>query len=201
MRNKFFIEIGVSNFETLHGLLSQGWYGLMVEPLEDMFHSILEHPNLIKEKVALDTQDGFADFLVVKNPEIYTDPQGVLGMSSLVSSTGPLHDEMYNDKLKKIQVQTMRLDTLVTKHRIENIDLLKIDIEGKDVEVLLDYSFKIKPTFIKFEHIHYSGTEYDASVAGFDQDTMTQKYNQLLDRLREMGYMCWQEYSDVYCIR
>jgi FkbM family methyltransferase len=200
MSQKFFIEIGVSNFQTLQPLLSNGWSGLMVEPVEDTFNEIPSHSNLTKEKCAIDTKDGYADFWVVENPNIFANAQDVIGMSALADSPSALHDEVYQNRLKTIKVPTMRMETLLAKYRVKYIDLLKIDIEGKDVDVLLDYSFRIKPKMIKFEHIHCSGKAYDASIVGFDQVEMTKKYHTLLDKLRNLGYIVWEENEDVYCI-
>ena len=200
MDNKFFIEIGVADFNTLEPLLSNGWKGIMVEPLDLVYDKLPNHPNLIKEKVAIDTKNGFADFWFVEDPSIWSDPQEVVGMSGLVSSPGALWGDIYNNRRKTIQVQTMTLDSLIQKHRVERIDFLKVDAEGNDVEILLNYSFVIKPSVIKFEHIHYSGKEYDASSAGFDQVGMTKKYNDLNQRLTKMGYLVWEEKNDVYCM-
>jgi FkbM family methyltransferase len=201
MSQKFFVEIGVSNFQTLQPLLSNGWKGLMVEPMPQTFNEIPSHENLIKEMCAVDTKDGFADFWMVENPELFTNSEEVIGMSSLVNSPNALYHETYDNRRKIIQVPTMRLETLFAKHRVKHVDLLKVDIEGKDIEILMDYSFRIKPSVIKFEHVHYSGKVYDYSAAGFNQQEMTKNYNRLLERLKNMGYIIWEEKDDVYCIR
>ena len=200
MDSKFFIEIGVSDFNTLEQLLNNGWKGLMVEPYDLVYNRLPNHPNLTKEKVAIDTKNGFADFWIVEDVDIWQNSQEVVGMSCLVDSPGALHEPVYEGRKKTLQVQTIRLDSLLEKHRVSRIDLLKIDAEGKDVEILLDYSFIIKPNVIKFEHIHYSGKEYNASAVGFDQLTMTKKYNFLLEKLKSIGYIIWEENNDVYCV-
>jgi FkbM family methyltransferase len=201
MSDKFFIEIGVSNFGTFEPLLSKGWKGIMVEPVDETFEAIKSHPNLIKEKCAIDTKNGFADFLVADNPKQWANYEDVIGMSGLADAPGPLHEPVYKDRRQTIQVQTMTLDTLLYKHRVTQVDYLKIDAEGKDVEILMNYSFRIMPTNIKFEHVHYSGKVYDASVAGFDQEQFTINYYKLLNRLEKMGYVVWEEQNDVYCFR
>jgi len=201
MSQKFFIEIGVSNFGTLEPYLKRGWKGIMVEPSETIYDAIPTHPNLIKEKCAIDNKNGFADFWVVEDPDYWGNSQEVVGMSCLKDSPGALHEPVYKDRLKTIQVRTMTLDSLLQKHKVSQIDFLKIDAEGKDVEILLSYSFKIIPSIIKFEHIHYSGKVYDASVAGFDQESFTRNYQTLLDKLNNLGYIIWEEQNDVYCVR
>ena len=201
MSNKFFVEIGVSNFQTLQTLLDNGWSGLMVEPVKEIFDQIPSHKNLLKDNCAIDTKNGFADFWMVENPYFFVNAEEVIGMSALVDSPSALYNVVYENRLKTIQVPTMRLDTILAKYRVKYIDLLKIDIEGKDIDVLLDYSFSIKPSMIKFEHIHASGKEYDATSAGFDQVRMTENYNRLLEKLKGFGYIVWEEKDDVYCVR
>jgi FkbM family methyltransferase len=43
---------------------------------------------------------------------------------------------MKDEFIKKIQVETISLDSIVSKFKIEKIDLLKIDIEGMEVKIL-----------------------------------------------------------------
>jgi FkbM family methyltransferase len=59
--------------------------------------------------------------------------------------------------LEAILVPTARLDDLVAKYRLHDLDLLHIDTEGHEPQVLdtLDLS-KTKPKLIQFEHGHLS---------------------------------------------
>jgi FkbM family methyltransferase len=197
---KTFIEIGVSTFETLQPLLDTGWFGIMVEPLPESFDAIPYHHNLIKENVAIDVKNGVETFLTLHNFDIYTQPDIVMGMCGFEKSFTPLHDEIYQYNKKRIEVKTMTLDSLIEKHSIKEIDLLKVDTEGHDVEILMNYSFVVKPRVLKFEHIHVSGIENDYSLVGLDQVGMTKKYHNLLERLKQMGYYVWIEQENVYCV-
>lgn len=198
--NKWFIEIGVGYENTLRNLIDNGWNGIMVEPQQKALDIIEPHPNLFKECVAIDTSDGTKNFIMVEDVERFTEPIVVAGMFSLEGSPGAMYGDSYEGQRVITQVKTIRLDSLIKKYHLTEIDFLKIDIEGSDVPVLLDYSFVIKPKMIKFEHVHYSGKIYDASAAGFNQDQMTQDYYNLLDKLRDLGYTLWEEENDVYCV-
>lgn len=198
---KVFVEIGVGYENTLRSLIDQGWYGIMVEPQQDALDKIESHKNLFKECLAIHTSEGSANFVGIDDIFAFTEPIQVQGMFGLQDVPTPIHGDSYEGHRSVTQVKTMRLDTLIKKYRLTEIDLLKIDIEGNDVPVLLDYSFVVKPKIIKFEHVHYSGKIYDASAAGFDQKQMTQDYYSLLQKLSDLGYVIWEEENDVYCIR
>lgn len=198
---KVFVEIGVGYENTLRSLIDQGWYGVMVEPQQDALDKIESHKNLFKECLAIHTSEGSANFVGIDDIFAFTEPIQVQGMFGLQDVPTPIHGDSYEGHRLVTQVKTMRLDTLIKKYRLTEIDLLKIDIEGNDVPVLLDYSFVVKPKIIKFEHVHYSGKIYDASAAGFNQKQMTQDYYLLLQKLSDLGYVIWEEERDVYCVR
>jgi len=198
---KFFIEIGVANFNTLYPLLDNGWKGIMIDPNQELMDKIPNHPNLIKECIAIDIQNGEEDFLMVDDVDIWEDAQDVSGMNGFVKSPTPLHDAGYKDYWKIIKVPTIRFDDLLDKHGVTKIDLLKIDTEGYDGVILRDYSFRILPEMVKFEHVHFSGLDCDVDLIGMDQKAYTKLYNDLLEMFRKFRYITWVESTDVYCVR
>lgn len=198
---KFFIEIGVANFNTLYPLIQGGWKGIMVDPMRELLSEIPDHPNLIKEFVAIHNKQGVEDFIKVTDPNFFVESNVQIGMSGIKNSPNPLHHPHYKDKLTTFEVPTMSLDDLIDKHQVEHINLLKVDTEGNDGVILLNYSFKILPDVIKFEHIHFSGIESNVDYVGMDQSYYTKMYNDLLFKLEKIGYVIWVEKDDVYCIR
>ena len=66
-----------------------------------------------------------------------------------------IQDDLYTKNENITQVKCMTLDALVEKHNVVKIDYLKIDAELTDHEILLSYSWKIKPTVIKAETMHW----------------------------------------------
>ena len=60
-----------------------------------------------------------------------------------------------------------------------HVDFLKIDAEGHELNILMGYSFILKPRFIKIEHKHVD-------------DIL------LCSKLKENGYLVWTEKDDIY---
>jgi len=198
---KVFVEIGVGLFGTCHQLLENGWRGIMIEPLKEVCDKIVPHPNLSVENVAISTEKGTEILLRVNDENTFKEPSLVLGMSGLKKGFNPLLGKNYDGLVNEIEVETVTIQDIIEKYKLKEIDFLKVDTEGMDIEILLDYSFDILPTMIKFEHVHGSGTIYDYSFVGLDQIASTQKYLSLIDRLKSLGYLVYQENEDVYCIR
>lgn len=76
-------------------------------------------------------------------------------------------------KGNEIQVSVCTVESFVEKHNIENIDYIKIDVEGFEKEVIQGLG-KMKPKFIQFEfnlhHLYKSCTLLDItqSLPGYD---------------------------------
>ena len=93
----------------------------------------------------------------------------------------------YNNKSKTyldkvIEVPCTRLDTLIYENAITTIDFLKIDVEGHEMNIIEDYTWDVKPTFIKIEHKHIDDVK-------------------AVDILQSQGYLTWTEKEDIYAIR
>jgi hypothetical protein len=55
------------------------------------------------------------------------------------------------------RVPTARLDSLLARHGISQVDFLVIDTEGHDFEILRSLDFaRVTPTLLMFEHQHLS---------------------------------------------
>jgi FkbM family methyltransferase len=198
---KVFVEIGVGLFGTCQQLLDNGWRGIMVEPLKEVCDQIPQHPNLSVECVAISTKTGTETLLKVNDHTIYDEPDVYLGMSGLKIGFNPLYDKGYEGTLTEIEVPTMTIEDIIKKYNLKEINLLKVDTEGMDIEILYNYSFNILPTMIKFEHAHGSGEVYDYSWVGLNQKEIGEKFQKLLSKLESLGYIVWKEKEDVYCVR
>lgn len=198
---KVFVEIGVGLFGTCYQLLENGWRGIMIEPLKEVCDQIQDHPNLSVENVAISTKSGKDILLKVKDENLYDEPEVYLGMSGLKDGFNPLLEKGYVGYLDEIEVTTVTLEDIIEKYNLKEIDLLKVDTEGMDIEILYNYSFNLLPTMIKFEHAHGSGEIYDYSYVGRDQVSTKKKFGELLSKLESMGYLVWKEKEDVYCVR
>lgn len=78
---------------------------------------------------------------------------------------------------EKLTVPAITIDDIVKEHNIKEIDLLHTDTEGHDYDIIMNYSFIVKPKKIMFEHKH---------MDGFFQHG--EKYEKLVSILEKKGY-------------
>ena len=191
---KTFIEIGTCDFDTNLPLIESGdWKGIMCEPapiyfgnLKKQFEEIKNSENLILENLAISDYNGKLDFAVARNDHS-VENSWQRGISSVVSDhhSGERlfdYDENKNLIAETIEVPCLTLDELIYKHKIESIDYLKIDAEGHEMNIIDAYSWDIKPTFIKLEHMHIDDI-YMATL------------------LQDKDYIVYTEQRDIYAIR
>lgn len=81
-------------------------------------------------KVALTNEDGVAHFRMFPNPD---DPRSTGG--HLTSLLAPLEDVAYRN-FEEVEIQTARADTIIDEGDVPVPDLVKIDVEGGEVDVL-----------------------------------------------------------------
>lgn len=185
---KTFVEIGACDFDNLDGLLEAGWRGVLVEPIPEYYKSLVSKvgmsPNAMAAQVvnaAITDHDGVVDMDTVPGGPGWM--RGISHISSevLENTVSGLVKKNAPDAMRKISVKAMRLDTLLTASEIDHIDLLQMDVEGHELVILNDYSWRIKPSFIRIEH-------------KFVDDTI------LFALLESKGYKCWTEQDDIYGI-
>jgi len=187
---KTFIEIGTCDFDTCKPLADRGWKGLMIEPnplaYERMVKFMKEYSNITTLDYAVSDYDGTIKIGISKQD--YPD-RAIRGMSSIVDENhkgGRIFEyELWSREeylSEVIEVNCKRLDTVLLENNIEEIDFLKMDMEGHEMNLLEDYSWRIKPTFIKIEHKHIDDIK-------------------AVQILQSNGYMTWTERDDIYGVR
>jgi FkbM family methyltransferase len=154
--------------------------------LEDICKDIKHRENLILENLAISDYNGRLDFAVARNDHSIEN-SWQRGISSVVSDhhLGERlfdYDENKNLIAETIEVPCLTLDDLIHKHKVESIDYLKIDAEGHEMNIIDAYSWGIKPTIIKLEHMHID----DIYMANL---------------LQEQGYLVYTEERDIYAIK
>ncbi len=186
---KFFVEIGVADFDTCEGLIENGWQGIMVEPVPIYFDKLPRHPGIIYENIAIDSKSGSKDIYYV-DPKFITnkETEWLKGIGSLEGKGGPFAVEG-NVNFKPVvehlthRVRTQTLQELCDAHGVKHIDLLKIDTEGHDFVVLKSLDLeKVSVTFIKMEHKHIDRRP-------------------VVSYLEKRGYTVWVEKNDLYAVR
>lgn len=193
MEMKTFIEIGTCDFDTCLPLIESGeWIGVMCEPaptyfnnLKNMCANVANKENLFLQNVAITDYKGHVSFAESKETDI---PENLWqrGISSIVQDHHKgerLFDLEGNQPLIKqiLDVPCTTLDHLIRQYSLDSIDYLKIDTEGHEINILDNYSWELKPTFIKLEHTHID----DQYVSAM---------------LKDKGYIVYTEQRDMYAI-
>lgn len=127
-----------------------GWRAICVEPNPKFVSQHKERGNEIYE-YACSEDEGLSEFIInLSNDESYTEENDGVSFSSLgIRIDGlPKHNIQ-----QKIQVQKVRLNTILEKISVDRIDLLSIDVEGWELEVLRGFDLaKYKPKVVMLEN-------------------------------------------------
>lgn len=139
---------------------------LLIEPvawnfelLKNNYKNIANPDRIMFDSSVINTYDGQCKFYAVKNKNynVHWVPQ----VSSLKLDFVKDHEKLLNNEIieyEQINLQCISLSSLIKKYNITNIELLKIDVEGLDYDLLMDWPYdKIKPKYIQFEAVHLDG--------------------------------------------
>ena len=161
----FFVQVGANDglrYDPMMPLIKQygDWKGVLIEPNPTEFSALKANygsrPGLIFERAAIMDFDGRATLYCADGEGEET----ILGsMDKNVASIGLSKSQK---ALAQIEVEAVRLETLLAKHHIENIDMFVTDTEGNDYSIMrqLLNTAKIRPAIILFEHILMDKPQY-----------------------------------------
>ncbi len=138
VRNGVFLEAGAfTGIEESSCLVfeeSLGWTGLNVEPSPFNFDLLQQNrPGSVNVQAALSDSEGTATFTNVLHPTRGAN----FGNGSLSHMPGH-RAELVADgcSFETFEVRTMRYDTLLAQHGIDQVDLFVLDVEGHELSVL-----------------------------------------------------------------
>jgi len=118
---------------------TQNWTGLIVEASPTFVRQISDTRTAPVVHAAVSDEDGTAEFLEVTS--------GFMQMSGLTGHfTSRNFDFLRRDSRhteRKVVVPTVRLDTLLEKHGIGNVDYCSIDVEGAERSILSALDFDL----------------------------------------------------------
>jgi FkbM family methyltransferase len=200
---KTFIEIGACDFNNTSQLLNNGWKGYFVEPIP-YFHNKLQeklkdNPNAFVFAAAISDYDGIIEMLTLDSvfadqdqgniPSDKRVPDWMRGISHIKVKEGQAIDNYTSNLIMKnvpewattIEVPCMTLDTLVQSNNIQEIDILQVDAEGHEFVIFNNYSWAVKPKFMRVEH------KFVDDIA-------------LAELFARNGYYCWTEKDDIYAV-
>jgi len=179
---KVFVEIGAANFDTLLPLAKMGWRGIVVEPipyLAEQLRNLFADYDVMIVEAAISDYDGTIEMIVANEDHWVTGASHVVSDNHIGYRLSDHPDRAKDYSEGVIRVECMTLDRLLsyTKH----VDVMKVDVEGHELNVFMNYSFEIKPSIIKVEHKHV------------DDKILRRK-------LETNGYMVWTESEDLYAV-
>lgn len=154
----FFIQVGANdglNYDPIREYVTRyHWRGILVEPQPKLFSELVKNytsePQLIFENIALAHSDGEATLYAFKESDSLPRHASMLASFNreLIAGNG----FGYRGEIEELRVPALTAASLLSKHRISEIDLLQIDTEGFDYEVIRMFlQTGVKPSIINFE--------------------------------------------------
>jgi FkbM family methyltransferase len=181
----FFVQIGANDGQSsdpIYHLVQQyHWQGLLIEPQPSAFQRLLENyrdqPQLQFENIAIGDKDGTTPLYRVRE-EGTNLPYWYYQIASLQRESveaalmqwktvekSELVPERLDDLIETVMIPSLTVQTLLSKHNVQKIDLLVIDTMGFDFEILKMFPFDLlKPAVIHFEHNHLSSDDQMACL-------------------------------------
>ena len=170
-----FIEIGTSDFDTLIQKADDNKKGISIDPIQYWLDRLPNKKNCHKICAAISNETKEADLYYIPEDNIikYNLPNFVRGCGSLdvmhpfiltllaneAEDNKLPHALNPNDVFIKTKVPVVRLKSIIDQFNIDGIKILKIDTEGTDDKILIDYFDCCKnesypyPFFIQYEHV------------------------------------------------
>lgn len=152
---------GVAGDPLAELFLKTDWTGLLVEPVPDLYEALVarsrERPGVQVARVAVSDRDGEAPLYRLravpgKTPEWFQQ-LATLDRDVLLKHRPSIPE--IDSLLIEERVPTARLNTLLSRYRLERIDLLVVDTEGHDYQILRQIDFsRYRPAVLIFEHQH-----------------------------------------------
>ena len=193
-----FIEIGTCDFDTLIQKADNEKRGLSIEPLKYYLDRLPDRKNCTKICAAISNYEGEGEMYYLQDEDIqkYELPNLFRGGGTLnkkhIWNQKYLKDENKPDIFKKTKVKITRLKSIIDQYKIDGIKILKIDTEGCDDLILLDY----------FDCCKNEGYPYPYMIK-YEQALLS--YNRrcaMLNTAMEVGYIVQEEdISDTVLIR
>jgi len=187
LKNGVFMDIGAHDGVTINNTLyfetSNGWTGINVEPIKEVFDKLLQNrPNCININCAVDKRNGLAEFIHNRG---YSEM-----ISGLKAQFDLRHIERLNNELDShggssevIHVETKTIESICKENNISTINYLSIDVEGAEFDVIKSINFET--VFI--------------DVIGFENN-YDDNSEPIVEYLQEKGYIVLHKNVDIFMI-
>jgi len=165
-KNGVFVDIGahdgISFSNTYHFETDNGWTGLCIEPIPEVFAALQKNRKAICVQGCIAPQNGTAKFLRLTG---YTEM-----LSGLADKYDPKHKSRIENELRihggtaeEIEVQCFRLNDLLRQHGLFHVDYLSIDTEGNELDILRSIDFDM----FRIDIIDVENNYHDPSFHAF----------------------------------
>lgn len=131
-----YVDVGASNgvlISNTYAFYKKGGHGVCIDPIPANCDNMRRVRPLDQIVCCAVGHAGYGDLYVMPCTDL----------SSLTPQTGSMYTMV---------VETRTLSDIISESGLKHIDLLDVDTEGTEYHVLVNYDFKIKPTYILVEH-------------------------------------------------
>jgi FkbM family methyltransferase len=181
-----FIEIGSSDHDTLLDGEDINVKGILIEPIKIYLDRLPNYPNVLKLNIAIspNNEEGFADIYYVPPEVIESNPNYHLTLKGC-NSIGEMHSEQINwglqEHVKTLKVKLVSLPKLLEEYQVRGIKHLKIDIEGGDSQLLINF----------INYLKQKTVEYYPNKITFETNRLTPQteVNKVIDLYSKLGYV------------
>lgn len=180
-----FLEIGTSDFDTFLQRSGKHARGVSMDALQIYLDRLPNRPNVIKQCAAVVPANSS-----VKTVPVYYIPPNVLKKNKLpylfrgCNRVGKPHETVMKTLRKrnlthlvhKMDVPALTPAQILDQHRIKAIKILKLDIEGLDAQLVVDFLKEILqrniplPRFVIYEENILSPSQYVSEAKSFIQN-------------------------------
>lgn len=187
----FFVQVGSNDGkqgDPLHKLIKSNtnWRGIFIEPVKFVFDRLVKnyHNNerFIFENVAIGEKEGKTKFYYLDEKAETEIKGGLPWWHDQLGSFDKDHIQKHFDfdiqsYIVEEEIDCLRLDHILERHGVSELDLLHIDTEGFDYNVLSQVNFeKYRPKCILFEIHHLSESQEQKS------EKLLEKFGYKLER-------------------
>ncbi|QIZ72505.1 FkbM family methyltransferase [Oxynema aestuarii] len=157
LRRGFFIEAGandgISQSNTLYFEKYKNWKGLLIEAIPELAEKCrINRPRCIVENCALVPFDFNESYIEMNFCNLMSVVKGAMKSQEEELKHLKKGCEIQQVTSYNIKVPANTLTTILSKHSIQNIDFLSLDVEGFELSVLKGIDFeKYQPTWMLIE--------------------------------------------------
>lgn len=119
------------------------------------------------------------------NTTLYRDKEGS-GLASIYDRNLSYYNINFSSKEN---IKLIRADEYIEKNNIKHISMVKIDVEGHELEVLKGFGQYLKPDFIDLIQFEYGGANLDSGVTLRDIIYFLEDNDFIVCKIMKSGYL------------